>query len=108
MHDHCAFCGATNNPFHLILSEFSICQPCQDRKTVEIKGNAIKCAYCNGKGRQISDRRIPCIACGGIGIVKVENPKICSECKGNGRTKEGKLTCLKCQGYGAINGIKNE
>ena len=103
----CVFCSGTGkDPFHL-LSELSTCQLCKGRKTIELEGNVVKCAYCNGNGRQRGDGRIPCIACKGKGINEVENPKACSSCKGSGRMKESKLTCLKCRGYGSVEGVKN-
>ena len=101
----CGFCGGTGkDPYHL-LSKLATCQVCSGRKKVVIEGNAIRCSFCRGNGRQKLDSRVTCLACKGRGMVVVSNPQKCAACKGSGRTKESKLTCLKCHGYGFIDKI---
>ena len=63
----------------------------------------IKCAYCKGTGKMLSDNRIPCYVCAGKSFVTVEEEaKQCSECGGTGKTKESKLPCLRCKGKGVV------
>jgi DnaJ-class molecular chaperone len=65
----------------------------------------IKCAFCNGKGKDPFDLLSPishCPVCNGIGHVEVEEPlKKCVFCRGSGKNPLGaRVTCIVCGGKG--------
>lgn len=64
------------------------------------EGEFVDCAYCGGRGRELSS---PCSVCEGVGkFVVPDNKKWvrCSYCDGRGRNLSS--PCPVCKGVGAV------
>lgn len=63
------------------------------------------CAFCNGRGVDrfgVLSSLSRCSVCGGIGNVRVPNPRVpCACCDGHGVQPDTRLTCTGCRGAGA-------
>ena len=69
--------------------------------------NLIKCAFCNGIGKDpfnLLSELATCQVCGGKGKVEVKEPAIeCAYCKGTGvYPHNGRVTCTVCNGKGSV------
>ena len=66
----------------------------------------VKCAFCQGTGRDPFGILSPlsnCSVCGGKGVVKIAKPYVtCRACDGTGIQPFTRLTCLACGGKGVI------
>ncbi|MEI8004955.1 MAG: hypothetical protein WCI48_02020 [Bacteroidota bacterium] len=67
----------------------------------------IKCAYCNGTGKDPFDLLSPishCLVCNSTGVVEVAEPmKKCIFCSGTGRNPLGaRVPCIVCGGRGSF------
>ena len=66
----------------------------------------VKCAFCQGTGRDpfgILSSLSNCSVCGGKGVVMVAEPHVtCRACEGTGVQPFTRLTCLACSGKGVI------
>jgi len=74
--------------------------------TKKSKGKIIKCAFCEGKGKdpfELLSSLATCQVCGGRGIVTVSEPAIkCAFCEGTGIHRDQRLTCTVCGGKGMV------
>ena len=66
----------------------------------------IKCAFCQGEGRDpfgvLSEFSL-CPVCGGRKVVKMREPlRECAFCQGTGVYPETRLTCTACMGKGVV------
>ena len=66
----------------------------------------IKCAFCNGTGKDPFDllsKLADCQVCGATGEVMVEEPNVdCAYCGGSGVQPQTRNTCIACRGKGVI------
>jgi DnaJ-class molecular chaperone len=66
----------------------------------------VKCAACNGSGRDRWNLTAPlstCSACGGRGYQQIEAPyRRCEQCSGAGVHPHMRVTCTACGGVGWI------
>lgn len=66
----------------------------------------VKCAFCQGTGRDPFGILSPlsnCSVCGGKGVVKIAKPYVtCRACDETGIQPFTRLTCLACSGKGVI------
>lgn len=66
----------------------------------------IKCAFCQGVGKDPFGLLSPlaaCQVCGGKGAVTVREPAIeCAFCEGTGVHRDRRLTCTVCGGKGMV------
>ncbi|ODS33510.1 MAG: Chaperone protein DnaJ [Candidatus Scalindua rubra] len=66
----------------------------------------LKCAYCNGTGKDpwgIPSPLSNCQVCKGKGTIQIEKPdETCPVCRGSGNQRNKRLTCLACGGKGVI------
>lgn len=74
------------------------------REKSAITLTVIKCAFCQGKGRDPFGIMSPlsvCSVCGGTGTVSVKTPRVrCAFCRGIGVYPRSRLTCTACGGAG--------
>lgn len=75
-------------------------------KTLEKELVAIRCAFCNGVGKDpfdlLSDHAL-CEVCGGSGQVTMREPiHPCAFCRGSGIFPGSRLTCTCCMGRGMV------
>ncbi len=73
---------------------------------VEVKRAEVKCAFCEGTGKDpfgIMSHLSNCCVCGGKGKVRVIEPYVpCRACDQTGVQPFTRLTCLACYGTGVI------
>ena len=66
----------------------------------------VKCAYCDGTGKDpwgIPSPLSNCQVCKGKGVIQIEKPyETCPVCKGKGNQRNKRLTGLGCGGKGVI------
>jgi DnaJ-class molecular chaperone len=66
----------------------------------------VKCAYCQGRGKDpfgVPSKLARCGVCGGSGVVEVEAPyHECAFCSTTGIHPNSRLTCTACEGTGVI------
>lgn len=66
----------------------------------------IKCAYCNGSGRDrwgLLSELSACSACGGRGRQRIRVPfRRCGHCGGSGVHPHLRVTCTSCGGIGSV------
>ena len=66
----------------------------------------IKCAFCQGTGRDpfhVMSHLSNCPVCGGKKTVKVREPyETCGTCEGTGQYVNSKMYCWACRGKGVI------
>lgn len=66
----------------------------------------IKCAYCNGSGRDrwgLLSELSACSACGGRGRQRIRVPyRRCAHCNGTGVHPHLRVTCTTCSGLGSV------
>ncbi len=70
------------------------------------EAETVKCAYCDGGGRDpwgIPSPLSNCQVCKGKGVIEIETPyKDCPVCKGRGNQRNKRVTCLGCGGKGVV------
>ena len=76
-------------------------------------GTKIKCAYCNGTGKdyfELLAKSSFCLVCKGTGMVEVEEPeRKCVFCSGTGKNPLGaRIPCIVCEGKGKIYSLGNK
>lgn len=100
----CAYCkGIGKDPWG-VMSVLADCQVCKGKGTVKIAEPFEKCPVCQGTGVQYNTR-LNCLACGGKGVLTVEEGDVCPVCGGTGRGLFG-LYCLRCKGTGKVRKVK--
>jgi DnaJ-class molecular chaperone len=66
----------------------------------------VKCAYCQGRGKDpfgVPSKLSSCGVCGGSGVVEVEAPyHACAFCSATGIRPHSRLNCTACKGRGVI------
>jgi DnaJ-class molecular chaperone len=75
-------------------------------KTLEKGLVEVRCAFCQGEGKDPFDllsQNALCAVCGGSGKVVVHPPiHSCAFCRGSGVFPGSRLTCTSCMGKGAV------
>ena len=73
---------------------------------VEVDSVEVKCAFCQGTGRDRFPVLSPlsnCPVCNGRGVVRVREPyEKCARCEGTGLYTGSRLYCWTCRGKGVV------
>ena len=75
-------------------------------KVAEEKFAELKCAFCQGGGRdpfRVLSPLSNCPVCNGRGVVRVQKPyEKCKTCNGTGLYTRSRLYCWPCRGKGVV------